>query len=213
MLRFQPHLPNLPVPPLKKTLDLYLSSIQPHLSPAEFASSSKVVSAFGGSDLAGKLQERLEKRAQGEGRDSWLSEWWNDVAYMGYRSALPRPFLSPSLCSELTWRACCSDPVVPYVNYFYVHKGTGGEGKTQTRRAAELILATEAFRGMVERSVRPAFFSFRSESERRLPRDRVADAFPAPSLLSSSSQTLEPERVRVTPLCMDSYKNLLVSSP
>lgn len=51
----------------------------------------------------------------------------------------------------------CSDPVVPYVNYFYTHKGTGGRGKTQTRRAAELVRATDVFRDLVESCVWPLF--------------------------------------------------------
>ncbi|CED84561.1 Carnitine O-acyltransferase CRAT [Phaffia rhodozyma] len=153
MLRFQTHLPNLPVPPLAKTLDLYLTTIKPHLTPEQLETSTKVVKQFEQSEIAKTLQNRLENRAQNEGRDSWLSDWWNEAAYMGYR-----------------------DPVVPYVNYFYTHRGTGGEDKTQARRAAELIRATEVFRDLTE------------------------------------SQNLEPERVRVTPLCMDSYKNLFNAS-
>lgn len=85
MLRYQTHLPNLPVPPLKQTLDLYLTTLKPHLSPKEFARSSAVVKEFETSEVAHTLQKRLESRAKDEGRDSWLSEWWNDVAYMGFR--------------------------------------------------------------------------------------------------------------------------------
>ncbi|KAJ7796195.1 hypothetical protein B0H14DRAFT_2916328 [Mycena olivaceomarginata] len=39
-----------------------------------------------------------EARAADPGTLSWLSEWWNDAAYMGYR-----------------------DPVVVFVSYFYIH--------------------------------------------------------------------------------------------
>ncbi|KAL7417765.1 acyltransferase ChoActase/COT/CPT [Mrakia frigida] len=127
MLRYQTHLPKLPVPPLKQTLDLYLTTLKPHLSPQEYAKSASIVKDFESSEVAKTLQTRLESRANDEGRDSWLSEWWNSYAYMSYR-----------------------DPVVPGVNYFYVHKGKGGGNKTQSRRAAELVRALEVFRQLTE---------------------------------------------------------------
>lgn len=84
MLRYQTHLPKLPVPPLKQTLDLYLTTLQPHLTPKEFAKSAALVKEFEVSDVAKTLQQRLEARAN-DGRDSWLAEWWNSAAYMGFR--------------------------------------------------------------------------------------------------------------------------------
>lgn len=85
MLRYEPFLPHLPVPPLSHTLPLYLSSLSPHLTPDELAASKRAVDRFAASDLAKVLQERLEKRAGDEGRESWLAEWWDEVAYMSYR--------------------------------------------------------------------------------------------------------------------------------
>ena len=68
---------------------------------------------------------------KGAVRDSWLAEWWNEVAYMGYR-----------------------DPVVVFVSYFYVHLeldyGKGVLGKNQAGRAAALLKAMMRFREMVE---------------------------------------------------------------
>jgi len=85
MLRYQTHLPHLPVPPLKQTLELYLTTLKPHLSPQEYAKSASIVKDFESSEVAKTLQTRLESRANDEGRDSWLSEWWNSYAYMAYR--------------------------------------------------------------------------------------------------------------------------------
>ncbi len=45
------------------------------------------------------------------------------------------------------------DRIVPFVNYFYIHKKGLGNGASQTRRAAELIIATKEFRDMVVEEV------------------------------------------------------------
>lgn len=91
MLRYEPYLPKLPVPPLYHTLPLYLSTLQPHLSPEELQNSTKLVEDFQASSLGKELQKRLESRRNDEGRESWLSEWWNEVAYMSYRCGPPSP--------------------------------------------------------------------------------------------------------------------------
>jgi hypothetical protein len=114
----QSSLPKLPVPSLSSTFHKYLESIQPHLTPEEFAHSK--------SNLSNTLQARLEGRAAE--KESWLSEWWNEAAYMGYR-----------------------DSIVPNVNYFYLHKKGLAKGKSQTERAAELIRGVREFRDLVVR--------------------------------------------------------------
>ncbi|WVQ72228.1 hypothetical protein IAR50_001777 [Cryptococcus sp. DSM 104548] len=121
----QPSIPHLPVPSLASTLHKYLESLPPLLSPEELAKSEKAVNTFLHSDQAKTLQQRLEQRAAE--KDSWLSEWWNEGAYMGYR-----------------------DRIVPNVNYFYIHKRGLGQGKGQTERAAELIRATVEFKKLVD---------------------------------------------------------------
>lgn len=73
MLKYQPYLPKLPVPPLQQTLDLYLTTLKPHLTEKEYVKSEATVRDFGASDLASKLQTRLERRAAE--KESWLSEW------------------------------------------------------------------------------------------------------------------------------------------
>lgn len=121
----QSTIPHLPVPPLSSTLHKYLETLSPLLSQSEFSQSTSVVKAFAESDQANVLQQRLKNRAQQ--KDSWLSEWWNETAYMGYR-----------------------DRIIPNVSYFYIHKRGLGKGKSQEDRAAELVRATVEFKKLVD---------------------------------------------------------------
>ncbi|KAJ8515364.1 hypothetical protein ONZ45_g7198 [Pleurotus djamor] len=140
MLRFQASLPNLPVPPLQSTFSKYLDTVKPHLTPSEFQQTTSLVKEFLSSPFSAELQRRLEARAnevkvnsngvQEKARDNWLSDWWNEAAYMGYR-----------------------DPVVVFVSYFFVHlddKKLRGVKGANAKRAANLVKATMAFRKMVE---------------------------------------------------------------
>lgn len=152
MLRFQASLPRLPVPPLSSTIHKYLETVKPHLTEEEYTSTQTKANAFLNSPQAVELQARLEARAADPSITNWLADWWNELAYMGYR-----------------------DPVVVYVSYFYVHindRKMHGPAK----RAASFIKAMLPFRHLVE------------------------------------SKELEPDRVKGTPLCMDSYKWLFHSS-
>ena len=127
MLRFEASLPRLPVPPLTSTTAKYLETVQPHLTPAQYATTQAAVQSFLDSEQSKVLQARLEERARDPDVKNWLADWWNDVAYMAYR-----------------------DPVVVYVSYFYVHV----DDKTrpsQAKRAAQLLKATLPFRQLVER--------------------------------------------------------------
>lgn len=127
MLRFEASLPKLPVPPVASTAAKYLETVQPHLTAEEFAKTRTAVQKFVESDLAKELQARLQARAAEPGMKNWLSDWWNDVAYMAYR-----------------------DPVVVFVSYFYVHKDDPRK-PGQAKRAAQLLKAHLAFRSLVER--------------------------------------------------------------
>lgn len=129
MYEGQSAMPHLPVPALEQTLKKYLRSTVPHQTSESLAKTEAAVeSALSGEDakLVQTLQQRLEDRAAKEGRESWLSEWWNDAAYMAYR-----------------------DPVVPYVSYFYAHKDDKTR-RTGPKRAAGLLKAFLAFRRLLE---------------------------------------------------------------
>lgn len=127
----QDKLPNLPVPSLEQTLSKYLKTTLPlhETKESQSKTESAVKSALEGSDskLFKELQSRLEKRRNDEGRDNWLSDWWNETAYMAYR-----------------------DPVVPYVSYFYAHKDDRTR-RDPILRSASQLKAMLAFRRLLER--------------------------------------------------------------
>ncbi|KAF9479937.1 acyltransferase ChoActase/COT/CPT [Pholiota conissans] len=126
MLRYQASLPRLPVPNLESTCAKYLETVQPLLTPAAFAKTQSSVKSFLQSPLAAELQSRLNNRAAAPEVLNWISEWWNDAAYMGYR-----------------------DPVVVYVSYFFVHADDRLR-REPAKRAASLIKAVLPFRELVE---------------------------------------------------------------
>ena len=79
-------LPKLPVLDLKETLDRLKQSLKPIAwSDSEYFSVEKKIDEFGVSK-GPELQERLLKR--GEETPHWLEEWWDDVAYLGYRDSV-----------------------------------------------------------------------------------------------------------------------------
>jgi carnitine O-acetyltransferase len=94
------------------------------------------------------LQERLEQRAKD--KDSWLSEWWNDAAYMGYRGR-----------------------IIPNVSYFYIHKKGLGKGKSQEDRAAELVRGAVEFKKLVDRYARELARSLGADHSERLEPEKV----------------------------------------
>lgn len=134
MLRYQASLPKLPVPTLESTCAKYLETVQPLLTPDAYAKTQSSVSSFLASPLAAELQSRLKDRAAHTETLNWISDWWNDVAYMGYR-----------------------DPVVVYVSYFYVHLDDPSR-RDPAARAASLIKAMLPFRELTERCLPLSLF-------------------------------------------------------
>jgi carnitine O-acetyltransferase len=127
MLRFQESLPKLPVPSLEETASRYVKTLRPLLSDTEFSASRAAVDDFikpGG--IGAKLQERLIARRNDPKHKNWLSEWWNDAAYLSYR-----------------------DPVVPYVSYFYSHRDDRRR-RDPAKRAAAITSAVLEFKKQVD---------------------------------------------------------------
>ncbi|PLW46208.1 hypothetical protein PCANC_08804 [Puccinia coronata f. sp. avenae] len=136
----QDSLPSLPVPELESTAAKYFRSILPLVSPQDPASptasdgtptpaykhTKACVEDFLRSPLVKELQNRLKKRAHEEGRESWLSEWWNELAYMAYR-----------------------DPLIPFSSYYIAHK-IDPHRRTGPKRAAGLVRALMQFRQLTE---------------------------------------------------------------
>ncbi|KAF8630954.1 hypothetical protein AX17_005310 [Amanita inopinata Kibby_2008] len=126
MLRYQASLPNLPVPSLESTAAKYLETVRPLVTPSAYARTEAAVKAFVASPQASELQRRLQERRAVPGTKNWLSEWWNDVAYMSYR-----------------------DPVVVFVSYFFIHADDRLR-RDPAKRAASLVKAMLPFRDLVE---------------------------------------------------------------
>jgi carnitine O-acetyltransferase len=127
MLRFQESLPRLPVPSLEETTSRYLKTLKPLLSPSELETSKQAVEEFikpGGVGHA--LQEKLLARRADPKTNNWLSEWWNEAAYLGYR-----------------------DPVVPYVSYFYSHRDDRRR-RNPAKRAAAITVSVLEFKKQVD---------------------------------------------------------------
>ncbi|XP_063853289.1 peroxisomal carnitine O-octanoyltransferase-like isoform X3 [Scylla paramamosain] len=83
--QFEALLPSLPLPPLQETLDLYLDSVGPHLSPEELQVTRAVVDKFAagiGPHLHRRLQERQALKR------NWLEDWWMHAAYLTFREPL-----------------------------------------------------------------------------------------------------------------------------
>ncbi|KAF2472973.1 acyltransferase ChoActase/COT/CPT [Lindgomyces ingoldianus] len=127
MLRFEDSLPRLPVPTLEETAKRYLKSVHPLLSKTEFEATTKAVNEFVAPGGPGEeLQRRLVARREQPETRNWISEWWNEAAYMGYR-----------------------DPVVPYVSYFYSHRDDR-KRRNPAKRAAAMATAVLEFKKAVD---------------------------------------------------------------
>lgn len=126
MLRYQDSLPRLPVPTLSSTASKYLESVRPHLSDSAFSTTKTAVQSFLESSHASELQKRLQARAADPEVKSWLADWWNEAAYLGYR-----------------------DPVVVFVSYYFVHLDDKRR-RDPAKRASALIKALLPFRELTE---------------------------------------------------------------
>lgn len=124
MVEHQATLPRLPVPKLDVTIQRYLASVKPLVTPTQFQATCDAADTF--LKVEGpKLQARLEERAADSNIENWFEDWWNEYAYFGYR-----------------------DPIVIYVSYFFAYNHLPNPTKN-TRRAAEIVQAALQFRDLV----------------------------------------------------------------
>ncbi|CAH0481860.1 unnamed protein product [Peronospora belbahrii] len=78
-MQYQDELPPLPLPPLEQTMDQYIQSCEPLLSPSEMEHTKAVCHDFlhgVGPQLHAILQERADSER------NWIEEWWETFAYM-----------------------------------------------------------------------------------------------------------------------------------
>ncbi|CEG38794.1 carnitine o-acetyltransferase [Plasmopara halstedii] len=128
LYRFQRDLPRLPVPLLKESIELYLETLRPLTSPAEFARAKELAIEFlRPSGIGEKLQSRLLARAKDRNDSSYLAEWWNTLGYLQVR-----------------------DPVVFNVSYF-IHFADSVHPKQRSNigRAAALLRGSVLFAAQV----------------------------------------------------------------
>ncbi|CAK4663870.1 hypothetical protein AeMF1_011375 [Aphanomyces euteiches] len=77
--QYQDELPSLPLPSLEQTLEAYIKSVEPLLTPAELEHTKGVCHDFL-HGIGPQLQAILEERAGSE--RNWLEEWWETFGYM-----------------------------------------------------------------------------------------------------------------------------------
>ncbi|GLD99250.1 hypothetical protein PINS_up007968 [Pythium insidiosum] len=77
--QFQDELPPLPLPPLEQTIERYIKSCEPLLTPQELEHTKAVCHDFV-HGVGPQLQEVLQERAASE--RNWIEEWWETFAYL-----------------------------------------------------------------------------------------------------------------------------------
>ncbi|KAK4329415.1 hypothetical protein Pmani_000173 [Petrolisthes manimaculis] len=83
--QYDDNLPSLPVPPLHQTMERYLRSVQPHVTPEEYETTRDVVAKFE-TGIGRELHEKLLSHAAE--KRNWLEDWWLHHAYLTYREPL-----------------------------------------------------------------------------------------------------------------------------
>jgi len=81
----QDNLLRLPLPELTVTISKWLATTKPHLTENEFAKTKLLAESF--INEAEPLQDYLRQKSQK--KKNWFSDWWLDMAYLGYRAPLP----------------------------------------------------------------------------------------------------------------------------
>lgn len=119
----QINLPSLPVPDLGHTLERYLDSVKPHVTPAEYRQTEFIVQQFA-TGVGKELHQKLLQKA--ENSRNWLAQWWDNVAYLEGRY-----------------------PVAPFVNFGgpgpYIHHAYPPEPGTQISRAGMILYSSLKF--------------------------------------------------------------------
>lgn len=129
----QHSLPRLPIPAISETISKFLPTALP-LAKSEEEKDTLIKACEEFEAQAGKLQQRLVERRDGEMKDSsWLQLWWNTLGYLQVR-----------------------DPVVVNVSYFFQFSDDGSlpQVAPSTKslgvlRAASLLHSAAGFRQLV----------------------------------------------------------------
>lgn len=119
----QDKLPPLPVPDLSHTLDRYLDSVKPHVTPEQYRQTEFIVQQFA-SGVGKQLHKELLEKAKHS--RNWLESWWDSAAYLEGRY-----------------------PVAPHVNFGgpgpYIHHVYPPKAGTQIYRAGMILHSSLKF--------------------------------------------------------------------
>jgi len=125
---FEDYMPSLPVPPLSQTLKRWLESLESILDSTAMAEARASAAEFE-ADSGKQLQKVLEQKAARS--RNWLSDWWEEFAYL--RGRLPLP---------------------TYANYFCTDSGSNLHGPSHepdpVKRVALLIAAAMDFKHRID---------------------------------------------------------------
>ena len=82
---YQGSLPKLPVPSVAGTLERYMHSMKPLLTPEEFDDMEKLAKEFE-ITIAGRLQRYLTLKSWWS--TNYVSDWWEEFVYLHARDAI-----------------------------------------------------------------------------------------------------------------------------
>ena len=126
----QPELPQLPLPELEASLDLYKTSVKAFCTEEEFERVSNAVREFSvAGSLGQQLQQRLATRAGDRKVDNWQFSLYNDHVYLR-----------------------CRAPVNPFQHFFGSFTASGQQ-HSQAERAAVICIAARQFKRLVDRDL------------------------------------------------------------
>jgi len=111
LLEMQDMLPRLPLPPVKKSLERWLASVEPLLTPDQYEDAKSAAFEFEHSGQAKMLQNELKQRAAKS--PNWLTDWWVEFAYLRQRAPLPTGsnFYSTDQHENMYGDVCTPDPI------------------------------------------------------------------------------------------------------
>ncbi|XP_075239910.1 carnitine O-acetyltransferase-like [Convolutriloba macropyga] len=120
---------NAPVPSLDKTLDKYITTLEPILDPDQMKKAKQVITDMRSDPVIAKCQQYIEEKASNS--PNWLAEWWLNAAYLGFRESVVIN-VSPALVAELppfnsvhSWIKCAASIVCGQVKAIEKIKSEG----------------------------------------------------------------------------------------
>lgn len=179
---FQKSLVRLPIPKLEDTLQRYLLSVQPVVTPEQFAATQKAVKAF--QDGVGpELQRALVARDEANKHTSYINQWWLEM-YLNDRQPI----------------------VINYNPQIKLKEDPTPAKNAQNQRAASLIASTvRVHRTIRDGKLEPDIFHLKPQYTKTKAFGYFA------KMLPESVSFYGAAALQAYPLDMSQYKNLFAS--